>query len=81
MKKAINFAQFQQIKKMPLNMFNVWATEIYKSGLEDGINQQPEYDAVLSEDDLRDILLSVKGIGEKRAEIIIRRIFDYRRYH
>lgn len=60
---------------MSLNEINRWALSLYQSGMQDGIDLTNEdIVAEISEDTLREILLSVKGIGPKRADEVIEKI-------
>lgn len=73
--KPITFQNFKQLKKMTLNEINRWALSLYQSGMQDGIDLTNEdIVAEISEDTLREILLSVKGIGPKRADEVIEKI-------
>ena len=73
--KAASFSTFKKVQKMSLNQFNRWAESVYKHGVQDGIDFiEEETVAELTEDDLYNILLSVKGIGQKRADEVMRRI-------
>jgi 3-methyladenine DNA glycosylase/8-oxoguanine DNA glycosylase len=64
---------------MSLNQFNRWVRIIYEHGVAEGRNQQGmsetrELLAEIEENDLRELLLSVKGIGEKRADEVMKKI-------
>lgn len=73
--KPVTFQTFKRIKKMSLNEINRWASVVYQSGMQDGIDLTNEdIVAEISEDTLREILLSVKGIGPKRADEVIKKI-------
>lgn len=79
--KAVNFANLKKIRKMTLNQFNEWLMIIYESGVQDGVDQCEEgVISELDEDELMDILLSVKGIGEKRAREAVEKIVGAGRY-
>lgn len=74
MKKPVNFSTYKMVKQLSFNDFNRWVTEIYKSAYEDGATENPIQDecvAALTEDRLMEILLSTKGIGQKRANAIL----------
>lgn len=73
--KLISFSTYKKIKGLSLNDFNRWAGSVYKSGFSDGVTWSEE-DVVseISEDELLDVLLSVKGIGQKRAEEAVEKI-------
>ena len=80
-------AQHARLKSMKQGQFVQWACSFwqnaYNEGFEeaekkytqDGINVSEDIDAqVLDLDGLREILLSVKGIGEKRADQVLKKI-------
>lgn len=73
--KLISFATFKKLKGLSLNDFNRWAGVVYKSGFSDGVTWSEE-DVIseVSEDELLDTLMSVKGIGRKRAEEAVEKI-------
>ena len=65
MKKLITFQDLKKIQRAPLRDFNRWLEVIYESGKQNAIEEMNEN---------VDILLSVKGIGQKRADEIMRKI-------
>ena len=80
-------SQHQRLKAMKQGQFIQWAcsfwqnaydegfSEAEKKYTQDGINVSEDIDAeVLTVEDLREILLSVKGIGEKRADQVLQKI-------
>jgi len=72
--KPISFAQLKQIQKMSLNDFNRWLMELCKAMYSDGFKEgESEFDdcAIVTEERLMEVLLSVKGIGRNRAEQVI----------
>ena len=72
--KPITFAQLKQIQKMSLNDFNRWLTELCKAMYSDGFKEgESEFDdcAIVTEERLMEVMLSVKGIGRNRAEQVI----------
>lgn len=76
--KPASFSDMKKVQKMTLNQFNRWVECVYKSGMQDGLDTvYEETVAEIPEDDLRSILLSVKGIGEKRADEIMKKILSY----
>lgn len=77
MSKPVEFALYKKVSKLSYNDFNRWITNMYTIAFKDGADAAslPEdCEAVLTEDRLREILLSVKGIGEKRADEVIEKI-------
>ena len=72
--KPITFAQLKRIQKMSLNDFNRWIESLCRTIYEDGLREgESEFDnaAILTEERLMEILLSVKGIGRNRAEQVV----------
>ena len=63
----LNRKDYLNIKKMDHHQMSRWAESIYKSGFEDGQASVPGLDISL----IKKALLSVKGIGEKKATDII----------
>ena len=66
--KPITFAELKRIQKLSLNEFNRWITALCKEIYEDGLREgESEFDdvAILTEERLMEIMLSVKGIGKK----------------
>lgn len=75
MMKPITFQNLKQIKKMSLNELNRWALSLYASGMQDGIEEsEKDLVAEISDEKLLEILLSVKGIGPKRADEVMEKI-------
>lgn len=73
--KPASFSDMKKVQKMTLNQFNRWVECVYKSGMQDGLDTvYEETVAEVAEDDLYEILLSVKGIGPKRADEVMRKI-------
>lgn len=64
---VINRKQYQDIKKMDHNQMNLYIQSIYKSGYAEGIKSVPGMDIA----EIKKVLLSVKGIGEKKAKDIV----------
>lgn len=76
-KKPIDFATFKRIQKMSLNEFNAWIIRFGNTLFQDGMNAVVnECEAILTEDRLFEIILSVKGVGEKRANEIVDKILE-----
>lgn len=81
MKKLVDFNNWKQVKKLSLNDFNRWVISIYQSGYKDGQEAEKEKFkelesecTVMMDDDLKDLLLTVPGVGEKRAETIVEKV-------
>lgn len=64
---VINRKQYQDIKKMDHNQMNLYIQSIYKSGYAEGIKSVPGMNIA----EIKKALLSVKGIGEKKAKDIV----------
>ena len=72
--KPISFAQLKQIQKMSLNDFNRWLMELCKAMYSDGFKEgESAFDdcAIVTDERLMEVMLSVKGIGRNRAEQVI----------
>ena len=66
-KFELNRKDYLNIKKMDHHQMSLWAESMYKSDFEDGQVSVPGLDISL----IKKALLSVKGIGEKKAADII----------
>lgn len=66
-KFELNRKVYKNIKKMDHNQMTLWAESMYKSGFEDGQASVHRLDISL----VKKILLTVKGIGEKKAADVI----------
>lgn len=64
---VINRKEYQNIRKMDHNQMNLYIQSIYKSGYAEGIKSVPGMDIA----EIKKVLLSVKGIGEKKAKDIV----------
>ena len=64
---VINRKEYQAIKKKDHTQMNLYLQEIYKNGYTDGVKSVPGIDIA----EIKKILLSVKGLGEKRVEAIL----------
>lgn len=81
MKKAVDFSAYKKVRALSFNDFNRWITEVYKIAYTDGRNDSAalmneDCVAALTEDRLLEIILSVKGIGRKRAEEAVAKILQ-----
>lgn len=63
----LNRKQYQLIRKMDHCQMTLWAESIYKSGYKDGQKAAEG----LTAPEIREVLLTVKGLGEKRVNAII----------
>ena len=64
---VINRKEYQGIRKMDHNQMNLYIQSIYKSGYTDGVKSVPGIDIA----EIKKALLSVKGLGEKKVEVIL----------
>ena len=64
---VINRKEYQAIKKKDHNQMNVYLQEIYKAGYSEGVESVPGIDF----ENIEKVLLTVKGIGEKKAKDIV----------
>lgn len=69
---TINRKQYNMIRKMDHCQMTLWAESIYKSGFKDG--QKAAEGLTASE--IREVLLGVKGLGEKRVAVIVDALND-----
>lgn len=75
--KGVSYHDFDRIKKMSLNDFRRWTKSVYESGFADGLDDVGRDASVsISDDQLLDIILSVKGIGRRRAEEVVQKILS-----
>lgn len=63
----LNRKQYDRIRRMDHCQMTLWAESVYKSGFADGKKSAEE----LTADEVREVVLGVKGIGEKRAVTIV----------
>lgn len=66
-KYLLTRVQYKKIKKMDHSQMSDWVESLYKSAFEDG----RKYAEGLGETEMKEVLLSVKGIGEAKATAII----------
>lgn len=62
----LNRKQYDRIRRMDHCQMTLWAESVYKSGYSDG----NEAASGLTVSEIREMLLQVKGIGEKKVDII-----------
>ena len=87
----IPFNQYKECQKMTKNEFSRWLTTFFDTAFQEGYKQacsdvpdgsiviDPNENVVVewSYEEFKDMLLSVKGIGENKAEAIIDKIYEY----
>lgn len=64
---TINRKEYERIKKYDRTQMDTFIQSVYKSGYEDGKKSVPGIDI----SKISDILLTIKGPGEKRVEAIL----------
>lgn len=64
---TINRKEYERIKKYDRTQMDTFIQSVYKSGYEDGKKSVPGIDI----SKISDILLTIKGLGEKRVEAIL----------
>jgi len=86
MHKAVDFSTYKKIKKLTLNEMNRWVESVYRDGFEAGysVTQKDLYNqmtiepsdlvSAYTDERLMEILLSVKGIGKRRAQEVVDKI-------
>ena len=67
---VLNRKQYQNIRRMDHCQLSMWAESVYKSGYQDGKKDAEG----LTMDEIREVLVGVKGIGEAKAALIINAI-------
>lgn len=58
---------FERVKKMDRNQFEIFCKELYEQGQQSVLDSQKQIDF----DDVKEVLMEVKGIGAKRADQIM----------
>lgn len=76
--KILTPADFSKIKRMNMSELGGWLARFYAIAYEDG--QQAASSEVpciqIYDDELKEIMMSVKGIGERRAEEVMKKLED-----
>lgn len=67
LKYLLTRAQYKKIKKMDHGQMSDWVEALYKGAFEDGRKSAEG----LGETEMKEVLLSVKGIGEAKAAAIL----------
>lgn len=68
LERGINRKQYELVKKMDRQQFNRFCENLYNQGKE-AVKRES-----LTSEEIRSVLLTVKGIGEKRADEIARKL-------
>ena len=63
----INRNEYNRIRKMDHSQLSAWVAEMYRNGFNDGKKAA----SGLNRDELGELLLQIKGIGEKKVEVIV----------
>lgn len=78
--KAVDFSTLKRVQKMTLNQFNAYMSEVVRAAWQNGVDDvigdhNKEEIVIYDSDELYKLLLSVKGIGAKRAQTIVNPIY------
>lgn len=90
-KYKMPFNQYKECQRMTKNEFSRWLGTFFDTAFEQGYQQAcsdvPEGSIIINPDDnvvidfeyeeFKSVLLSVKGIGETKAENIIDKLYEY----
>ena len=68
LERGINRKQYELVKKMDRQQFNKFCETLYNQGKE-AVKREG-----LTSEEIRSVLLTVKGIGEKRADEIVKKL-------
>lgn len=68
LERGINRKQYELVKKMDRQQFNRFCESLYNQG-KDAVKRES-----LTSEEIRSVLLTVKGIGEKRADEIVKKL-------
>lgn len=68
----LNRKAYDRIRKMDHNMMQDYVADIYERGYTDGAEQNK----ALSPEEMKEKIIRVKGIGEKKADIIVEALTD-----
>lgn len=71
--------RYQQLKRMNFKDFNIWIHTFYKAARQDGWDEAQEaFDAEVqkySEDEMKALLGSVRGISDRLADEAVQKMF------
>lgn len=76
MRQVVTAADYSRLKRMTMKQVNDWVVSLYASAFQDGHDDIMADAVVLDSDVVLAILLSVKGIGRKRAEEALQKIYE-----
>ena len=77
MKKPVDFSTYKMVRNLSFNDFNRWVMSIYASAYQDGIDDaDSDCVAALTDERMMELILSVKGIGKRRAEELLVKICE-----
>lgn len=68
---VINRKEYQSVRKMDHNQMNVYLQNIYKNAYMDGFKAGTESVPGIDIAEIQKVLLSIKGLGEKRVADIL----------
>ena len=86
MKKPADFNTYKSLRRMSFNDFNRWIRVFYESAYNDGVEDAMKRESLIvtdalevaiEDDDLFDLLMSIKGIGEKKATEIMSKMKEF----
>lgn len=69
---ALNRKTYKDVKKMDHQQMDQFCQNLYKAGHADGMKDAEG----LTESEVRDVILGVKGIGPKKAEDIVKALTE-----
>lgn len=70
LERGLNRKQYEAVKRMDRQQFNRFCENLYNQGKE-AVKRES-----LTSEEIRSVLLAVKGIGEKRADEIVKKLED-----
>lgn len=68
LERGLNRKQYEAVKRMDRQQFNRFCENLYNQGKE-AVKRES-----LTSEEIRSVLLTVKGIGEKRADEIVKKL-------
>lgn len=64
----LNRKTYDRVRKMDHNMMQDYVADVYERGYTDGMNQNKG----LSPEEMKEKIMAIKGIGEKKADMIVK---------
>lgn len=85
MVKVADFKTYTLLRSMSFNQFNRWVESVYATAYADGYSKGTEElgenPVILGEDEFFNLLLTVPGIGNKKAAMIVQTILERSEQH